>query len=158
MSKDNTTYSGSTEPRQVAEFVCNAVNGWTEDPVRMLPYFTEDGGWEFPFAPEEFGLFFKELKGKETMKNYFTSLTPYMEKLDVGPPSHWGANKTDIPGTYIFTYTGTAIIKPSGKIYNQNYIAIVTLHQGKIKNYREYWDPYVALLDFNLVAPVPTNQ
>lgn len=154
MSQDDTIYSGSDNPRQVAEFVCHAVNGWTENPTRMLPYFTEDGGWDFPFAPEEFGLFFKQLRGAEAMKAYFSSLTPYMEKLDVGPAENWGTHKINAPWTYLFTYSGTAIIKPSGKLYKQDYISVVTLEHGKIKNYREYWNPYIALVDFGLAAPV----
>lgn len=154
MKTVNTVYCGSDAPHEVAEFVCQAVNGWTEDPTRMQQYFTANGGWEFPFAPEDFGLFFKEVKGQDAMTRYFSSLTPYMEKLDVGPAKNWGAHKTDVPGQYLFTYTGTAIIKETGKGYFQNYISVVTLREGKIANYREYWDPYVALLDFGLVAPV----
>jgi ketosteroid isomerase-like protein len=155
MTADITTYHGPNDPFKVAEFVCNAVNGWTEDSSRMLPYFTEDGGWEFPFAPEEFGLFFKEVKGAETMQRYFSSLMPYMEKLDVGPASTWTAQRiADEVSTYVFTYTGTAIIKATRKVYNQNYIARVELRNGKIHTYREYWNPYVALLDFGLVEVV----
>ncbi|OBS12608.1 hypothetical protein ATE49_05150 [Elizabethkingia miricola] len=154
MNLDETTYTGSKDPQEVAKFVCNAVNGWTEDPKRMIPYFTADGNWEFPYAPEEFGLFFKELKGPDVFSKYFSSLTPYMENLNVGPGESWKAIATEKPDVYLFQYEGTAIIKPTGKLYTQSYISLVTMEKGKIKTYREYWNPYVALVDFGLAVPV----
>ena len=148
------TYKGPDDALEVARFVCNAVNGWTENPTRMIPYFTPDGGWEFPFAPIEFGLFFKEVRGAEAMKRYFSSLVPYMENLDIGPVENWIIHTLKTPHNYVYEYTGTATIKGSGKLYEQNYISIVTLEGGKIKTYREHWDPYVALRDFGLARAV----
>ncbi|AZE31608.1 nuclear transport factor 2 family protein [Pseudomonas chlororaphis] len=148
------TYNSPDDVLEVARFVCQAVNGWTENPERMIPYFTQDGGWEFPFAPTGFDLFFKEVRGAEAMKRYFTSLVPYMENLDIGPVENWTIHTVQAPDTYVYEYTGTATIKGSGKLYRQNYISIVTLEGGKIKTYREHWDPYVALLDFGLARPV----
>lgn len=154
MKLDHTTYTGSkSDLRAVAEFICNAVNGWTEDPTRMQEYFIPDGGWEFPFAPDEFGLFYKEVKGFDAMERYFTSLIPFMRDLDVGPADAWHVQALVDSESYLCRYSGTATLKPSDRLYRQDYISVVTLESGKIRAYREYWDPYVALRDFGLVRP-----
>lgn len=158
MSTDTVTHVESSDPNVVAAFVCNAVNGWTENPTRMLAYFTETGSWEFPYAPIEFGGFFKELKGPKAVGDYFTSWSQYMANINVGPSSSWTAHSTENPNIFIFMYEGTATIKATGKLYQQSYIAQVTLRDGKIQTYREYWNPYPALLDFGLVSPTSTGQ
>jgi uncharacterized protein len=41
--------------------------------------------------------------------------------------------------------TATGTIKDTGEPYDQSYVVVLTVHEGRITRYRDYWNPLKAL-------------
>ena len=50
---------------------------------------------------------------------------------------HWTLN----PKVVIVEFGITGRIRSNGQPYDQSYIEVITLEDGKIKNIRDYWNP-----------------
>ncbi len=48
---------------------------------------------------------------------------------------------TDRPDTVIGEWSVTGHVIPNGNAYNMSYATFVTVREGSIVNYREYWNP-----------------
>jgi uncharacterized protein len=99
----------------------------------LLDMFTDDVLFEFPYAPDG-------LKGT-------CALAAHLEKL--GPlltfkPMHLG-NVHAVGETVIFEFSCTGQGVKTGAPYDQAYISVVTLREGRIARYRDYWNPLVVL-------------
>lgn len=103
----------------------------------MLGLFAEDVIFEFPFAPE----------GLPQRLNSRAALAGHMAKL--GPLISFGAfvlksvYPSDETVTFEFSCTGQG--QQTGKPYDQDYVSVVTLGDGRITHYRDYWNPLVVL-------------
>lgn len=51
--------------------------------------------------------------------------------------------------TYWAEIYGETTVPTTGKVYKQNWVMFFTLEDGKIKFYKEYWDPYAVLQAFS---------
>ncbi|MBT2750065.1 MULTISPECIES: nuclear transport factor 2 family protein [unclassified Lysobacter] len=140
----------------VAKFFWESLNGWSETPDNLARYFTPNATFELAYAPaDDFPIFSRSSTGHDTITRYFTSMSEYLGMLEYSPVATWTKLKTSDPGTYVFEYTSRGIIKTTGREYNQKFISIVKVRNGQIGYVREYWDPYVALRDFNLIQRTP---
>lgn len=103
----------------------------------LLGLFTEDVIFEFPYAPDGLP---KRLDG-------IAALAAHLERL--GPLLSFGTMRLgDVHTageTVIFEFSCTGKGTKTGKPYNQNYISVVTLREGRIARYKDYWNPLVVL-------------
>lgn len=115
-----------------------------EDFVDM---FTENGVMEFPYSPEGR---IQKLEGHDAMKDYFEHVRDLIAISDMMNPQ-----------TYISQDGKNAIVEfecqgevvATGRPYNQKYVSVISLSEGKISRYRDYWNPLVlinALKDENV--------
>jgi|GEM_PF-1597199 len=143
---------------QVADFYWRSLNGWSERPEQMARYYTADSAFELAYAPvadfPDSG--FKRVnRGRQEMTDYFTNFSKQLGNLKYSDPAGWTILQATDKDTYVFEYSSDGVIRASGKPYHQNFIAILRMANGQIQQVREYWDPYVALRDFNLIQKTP---
>ncbi|AJO78303.1 hypothetical protein TO66_13730 [Pseudomonas sp. MRSN 12121] len=139
---------------QVADFYWRSLNGWSEHPEQLAKYYTADSTFELAYAPvADFpNSGFKRVnRGRQEMTDYFTNFSKQLGSLKYSAPGSWTILQTTDKNTYVFEYSSDGVIRASGKPYHQNFIAILRMSNGQIQHVREYYDPYVALRDFNLI-------
>ncbi|WP_372426120.1 nuclear transport factor 2 family protein [Salinarimonas chemoclinalis] len=103
----------------------------------VLDLFAEDVIFEFPYAPE--GLR-KRLDGRDRLAEHFARLGPLVE-----------FHRFDLEAAYVcgdtvvieFGCEGRGV--ETGIAYDQTYVSVVTLRDGRIVRYKDYWNPLVAL-------------
>ena len=99
--------------------------------------FTEDVVFEFPYAPEGFP---RRLDGLAALADHLARLRP-MLALDA-----FTLHAVHPSGeTVIVEFSCEGEGRATGMPYDQEYISVVTLRDGRISRYRDYWNPLVAL-------------
>jgi uncharacterized protein len=103
----------------------------------MLGLFADDVIFEFPYAPEGLP---KRLEGKAALAAHLESLGPLLTfgMMELG-------NVYTVGETVIFEFSCTGEGVATSAPYNQVYISVVTLREGRIAHYRDYWNPLVVL-------------
>jgi uncharacterized protein len=103
----------------------------------MLGLFADDVIFEFPYAPEGLP---KRLEGKAALAAHLERLGPLLTfgMMELG-------NVYAVGETVIFEFSCTGEGVATGAPYNQVYISVVTLREGHIAHYRDYWNPLVVL-------------
>lgn len=108
------------------------VDGW-------VAMWAEDGQMEFPFAPENS----ISVRGDKAAIQEHMRAFPQMFRLDrVTDLCIHQTLDADVV-LVEFGVQGQAV--STGNPYNQRYIAVITLRDGLIINYRDYWNPLVVL-------------
>lgn len=104
---------------------------------QMTDLFTHDVTFEFPYAPEGLP---RRLDGIDALADHLARLGPMLElysfTLHAVYPTH---------DTVIFEFSCDGAGIATGLPYDQDYISVVTLREGRISHYRDYWNPLVAL-------------
>jgi ketosteroid isomerase-like protein len=103
----------------------------------FLDVFAEDVVFEFPYAPEGLP---KRLDGRDRLAAHLVRLGPLLQ-----------FDTFHLEGSYVcgdtvvleFTCEGRGV--ETGVAYDQAYISVVTLRDGRIARYKDYWNPLVAL-------------
>ena len=103
----------------------------------MNDLFTPDVVFEFPYAPEGLP---QRLDGIATLADHVTRLAPMLELREFTLKAVYPSQDTII---IEFSCEGSGIA--TGLPYDQDYISVVTLRDGRIGHYRDYWNPLVAL-------------
>lgn len=103
----------------------------------FLDMFTEDIVFEFPYAPDGLP---NRLDGSAALGFHLKRLGPLIAfgQMELGSVHTAGE-------TVIFEFSCTGQGVNTGAPYNQNYISVVTLRDGRIAQYRDYWNPLVVL-------------
>lgn len=109
------------------------VNGWTD-------LWAEDGVLEFPFAPKDWP---QRLEGRAAVTAY---MRDYPEHIDLHGFPHVEIHQTLAPETIVVEMRGVGRLVKTGSPFDMTYIAIVTVQDGLITHYRDYWNP-LALQD-----------
>jgi ketosteroid isomerase-like protein len=99
--------------------------------------FTEDVVFEFPYAPEGLP---QRLDGRDRLAAHFARLGPLLEFDGFDLEASYVCGDTVV---FEFTCEGRAV--DTGVAYDQTYISVVTLRDGRIARYRDYWNPLVTL-------------
>ncbi len=101
----------------------------------FLELFTEDGVMEFPYALEGRP---KRVAGRAALAEYLGSLNDRLAiDSNSEPVVHW----TRDPNVVIVEFSIVAHLRSNGEQHDQVYIDVLTLENGKIKNFRDYWNP-----------------
>lgn len=103
----------------------------------LLGLCTHDVIFEFPYAPDALP---KRLEGKAALAAHLERLGPL---LTFGPMEL--GNVYTVQETVIFEFSCTGQGVATGAPYDQRYISVVTLREGRIAHYRDYWNPLVVL-------------
>jgi uncharacterized protein len=103
----------------------------------LLDMFAEEVVFEFPYAPDGLP---KRLHGKAALAAHLERLGPLLSfgKMDLGSVHAAGE-------TVIFEFSCNGQGADTGAPYNQDYISVVSLRDGRIAHYRDYWNPLVVL-------------
>lgn len=107
-----------------------------EDFVDM---FTENGVMEFPYSTE--GMI-QKLEGHDAMKDYFEHVRNLIAISDIMNPKTY-ISQDGKNATIEFECQGEVVA--TGRPYNQQYVSVISLHEGKITRYCDYWNPLILI-------------
>ncbi|MBP1821390.1 nuclear transport factor 2 family protein [Mycobacterium sp. OAE908] len=96
-----------------------------------------DGTMTFPFAPPGW----PRLSGREEVRDY---LAGYTDIVDVRGVSHQTRHETTDPDTIIVEWGVSGIAHATGRAYDIDYVAFVTVGADGIVAYRDYWNALAA--------------
>ncbi len=113
------------------------------DVPRWLELFADDAVVEFPYA-EGLGRAGR-LVGKAAIAAYFTGTPGVFRELRFRDLRRFASADPEVA---IAEVHGSAIIGPTGRAYEQDYVMVLRTRAGKIVAYREYWNPVTALAAF----------
>ncbi|GAB7028831.1 nuclear transport factor 2 family protein [Streptomyces sp. NPDC021749] len=103
--------------------------------------WAEDGVMEFPFAPPGWPA---RLEGREAIAAY---MRDYPDRIDLHdfPEADLRIHETAEPRTIVVEMRGVGRLVETGRPFDMTYIAVVTVEDGRITSYRDYWNPLAAL-------------
>ncbi|MFF7651395.1 nuclear transport factor 2 family protein [Streptomyces sp. NPDC007983] len=97
--------------------------------------WAEDGTMEFPFAPPGWP---RRLEGREAVREY---VRDYTDHIDLRAVVHEAVHRTADPGVLIVEFTVDAVAVATGRAHRIDYVAVITVRDGEIVSYRDYWNP-----------------
>lgn len=100
--------------------------------------WAEDGVLEFPFAGPGYP---KRVDGRDAIREY---LRDYPNLLDIREVVAKTVHETADPAVVVVELTVAGMVVASGKPYELSYIAVITVEDGEIRHYRDYWSPLAA--------------
>ncbi|WP_435923912.1 nuclear transport factor 2 family protein [Paenibacillus sp. DYY-L-2] len=106
-----------------------------KDYAAFLDLFADDIVFEFPYAQEPNP---KRLNGKAALRQYLEKLEKALDITSFTPPViHVAA---DAPVFFAqFEANGNNLV--TGGSYEQSYISVVEVQDGRIVRYQDYWNP-----------------
>ncbi|QLJ01870.1 nuclear transport factor 2 family protein [Streptomyces sp. NEAU-sy36] len=110
-----------------------------KDIPAWVDLWAEDGLMEFPFAPEGWP---RRLAGKEAVAAY---MRHYPDHIDLRDFPDLRIHETTDPETIVAEMRGVGRLVETGAPYDMTYIAVVTVRDGRITGYRDYWNPLAVL-------------
>jgi ketosteroid isomerase-like protein len=110
-----------------------------KDMAAWAALWAEDGFLEFPFAPDGWP---KRLEGREAIAAY---LRHYPDHIDLHDFPELRIHQTADPGTIVVEMRGVGRLVEPGRPFDMTYIAVVTVRDGRIASYRDYWNPLAVL-------------
>jgi len=114
--------------RSLDRFLARDMKGWSElcDEKVLV---------EFPFAPDGSP---RRLEGRRAIYEY---LRGYPGLIDIKSIPSVRIYSTDDPNVAIADWSVTGRVISNGNPYNMSYATFVTIKDGRIAHYREYWNP-----------------
>ncbi|MGI5502607.1 nuclear transport factor 2 family protein [Lentzea sp. CA-135723] len=107
-----------------------------KDMIGFAGLWAEDGVMEFPFAPPGWPA---RLEGRAAIEDY---LRDYPKMLDIRAFPKQVVHET--PDVLVAEFDAEGVVVATGKPYRASYIAVITVRDGEIVNYRDYWNPLLA--------------
>jgi uncharacterized protein len=109
-----------------------------KDMSAVADLWAEDGVAEFPFATAGSP---RRLAGREEIRAY---LAGYPELMDVGEIPAITVHHLDRPETVVVEFTANGRTVRTGEPYRLDYVVVLTVVNGLITHYRDYWSPLAA--------------
>ncbi|TWJ45670.1 putative PhzA/B-like protein [Bacillus paralicheniformis] len=113
-----------------------------KDMEKWIQLWDQDAVFEHPYAPPGFP---KKLEGKSAIYEY---IKDFPEKIDIvrftAPTIHQMANT----GYAAVEFECEGTVCETGLPYNQQYISLVNMKEGKIVHYKDYWNPLTVIESF----------
>ena len=110
-----------------------------KDIPAWVALWAEDGLMEFPFAPEGWP---RRLEGRDAVAAYMRHYPDHIDLHDF-PALH--IHLTGDPETIVVEMRGVGRLVETGAPFDMTYIAVVTVRDGRIASYRDYWNPLAVL-------------
>lgn len=123
----------SSTPEEVFRRMIDLLLAKDMDAVADL--WAPDGTVEFPFAA---GSSPRVLRGREEVRAY---LAHYPELMDMQEVAALTVRPTDRTDTVVVEWTATGRTVATSQPYRLDYIVVLTVHDGLITLYRDYWSP-----------------
>ncbi|MFY1668424.1 nuclear transport factor 2 family protein [Plantactinospora sp. WMMB334] len=114
--------------RAVRQLLAKDMNAFTD-------LYAEDAVMEFPFAPPGRP---GRLDGREAVRAY---LADYPDHLDVHRVHDVELHETTDPAVLVAEFVASGTVVATGADYSARYIAVLTIADGLIRHYRDYWNP-----------------
>ncbi|MET9636804.1 nuclear transport factor 2 family protein [Streptomyces virginiae] len=111
-----------------------------KDIPAWVDLWSTDGVLEFPFAPEGLP---SRLDGKAAVGAY---MRHYPDHVDLHDFPDVKIHQTTVPETIVVEMRGVGRLVQTDTPYDMTYIAVVTVEDGLITSYRDYWNPLAASL------------
>lgn len=105
--------------------------------VSFTDMLTEDAVMEFPFAPPGLP---RSLDGKAAIRKHVDNLGSMIEVESFSSPA---VHRTR--SGFVLEFTCSGIGTQTRRAYNQQYVSVITLRDGLIAHYRDYWNPLTVL-------------
>jgi ketosteroid isomerase-like protein len=110
-----------------------------QDWDKWINLWADDAVLEFPFAPKNRPSIYR---GKQDILTYMSSTTrsivvDSVSKLNISPMLD--------PNKIVIELAINGHLISNGATYNQLYVTFFEFESGKIKYYREYWNPIVSI-------------
>ncbi|WP_337658501.1 nuclear transport factor 2 family protein [Sphingorhabdus sp. Alg231-15] len=109
------------------------------DAETFLDMVADDIVMEFPYAPPAA---VPRVEGKAALVEYLPGAASLITIESMSEPVVHRAQNSNI---IILEFTCTGHGTETGIAYDQTYISVVTLADGHITHYRDYWNPLIAL-------------
>ncbi|MGW3349640.1 nuclear transport factor 2 family protein [Nonomuraea rubra] len=109
-----------------------------KDMDAIADLWAEQGTGEFPFAAGDAP---RRLAGRDAVRDY---LAGYPERMDVREIPVVTVHHTQRPDTIVVEFTAHGYTVRTGEPYRMDYISVITVHDGLITRYRDYWSPLAA--------------
>ncbi|MFH8402199.1 nuclear transport factor 2 family protein [Streptomyces anulatus] len=106
-----------------------------KDIPAWVDLWDENGILEFPFAPEGWP---KRLEGKAAVAEYMRS---YPDRIDLHDFPYVEIHRSTAPQTIVVEMRGVGRLAATDSPFDMSYIAVVTVRNGLITRYRDYWNP-----------------
>ncbi|MDI5980193.1 nuclear transport factor 2 family protein [Amycolatopsis magusensis] len=106
-----------------------------KDMDAVADLWAEDGTAEFPFAS---GASPRRLAGREEVRAY---LTGFPEVFDVREIPAITVHTTERADTAVVEYHANGHSVRTGEAYRMDYIVVITVRDGLITRFRDYWNP-----------------
>ncbi|MFC5075558.1 nuclear transport factor 2 family protein [Kitasatospora cinereorecta] len=107
--------------------------------------------FEFPFAPNGFP---SKLEGREAVAAYMRG---YPDSIDLREIPRLEIHALRDPDTVVAEWRGVGRVVASGAPYEMSYVAFVTVKDGRITRYRDYWNPLAIPGSLDDVKFFPTS-
>lgn len=102
-------------------------------------FFAPEAIFEFPFAPPGLP---QKLEGAAAIRAHLERLPEMIEILEIGTPS---VHRSQQAGVCIVEFEVRGRAVATDRPYNQRYINVIQVRDGRIIHYRDYWNPLVVL-------------
>jgi len=96
----------------------------------------ENGVQAMPFSPEGFP---KELRGRAAIRKQYESLPQNYSSMTFTRRIHPTVN----PEIFVVEYKGRIDVKQTGKPYDNTYVGVFRVKQGKVFRFTEYFNPII---------------
>lgn len=106
-----------------------------KDMAGFAGLWAEDGVMEFPFAPTGYPA---RLEGRAAIEDY---LRDYPKMLDIQGFPVQVVHQSTNPDVAVVEFDAEGVVVATGKPYRFSYIAVITVRDGEIVSYRDYWNP-----------------
>ncbi|WP_017625100.1 nuclear transport factor 2 family protein [Nocardiopsis chromatogenes] len=110
-----------------------------KDMPGFIGLFADDAVVEFPFAPPGRP---RRLEGRGEVHDY---LIDYPDTVDVHRVEVGTLHTTADPEVIVAEFSAEGILVATGDPYEAHYVAVLTVRDGRIAHYRDYWNPRLAL-------------
>ncbi|WP_328449552.1 MULTISPECIES: nuclear transport factor 2 family protein [unclassified Amycolatopsis] len=124
------------QPRDLVEHALDLL--LKHDMAGFAGLWAEDGVLEFPFAAPGYPA---RVEGREAIADY---LRGYPDLLDVRAIAAKTVHETADPAVVVVEMTVAGVVVATRKPYELSYIAVLTVADGEIRHYRDYWSPLAA--------------
>ncbi|BCP53968.1 hypothetical protein K32_25850 [Kaistia sp. 32K] len=98
-----------------------------------------DGVMEFPYAPAGY---VRRIEGREALAAYLGRFVDILAIDRMTDPTVHFTRDADV---VILEFGCEGLGLKTGQPYDQRYISVITLKDGRIARYRDYWNPLVVI-------------